>query len=53
MPVPKGNMAEVEFSLGKYKILAPVIKMENLNLAAFKKREGGKKEQPPNWLDLF
>lgn len=42
------NMAEVEFSLGKHKILAPIAKRENLNLRAFKKEKGEKKEQPPN-----
>lgn len=38
-------MAEVEFSLGKYRVLAPVVKRENLNLAAFKKREGKKRDK--------
>lgn len=43
MPIPKVNMAEVEFSLGKCKILAAVVKKEKINLAAFKKREGEKR----------
>lgn len=39
MPIPKVNVAEVEFSLGKYKILAAVVKKEKLKLTTFEKRE--------------
>lgn len=45
-------MAEVEFSLGKYRVLAPVVKRENLNLAAFKKREG-KKRATSKWIWIY
>lgn len=44
-------MAEVEFSLGKCKVLAHGTFRENLNLAACKKREGKKKKELQ--IDLF
>jgi len=43
-------MAELELSLGKYKVLVHVVKRENLNLAACKKGVGKKKALQ---MDLF